>query len=264
MKAITGFFMAWGNFCFIPCPVKKWDENARIHMLMMLPLLGMLMGILWYGLFLLIQLFDIHFFAAAVFMACYPLVISGFIHLDGFMDCHDAIFSRQSLEKKREILKDPRAGAFAVASAISVAVVLFGTMASMLDRLDGGDISVGRFIMLIYIMTAPRAVAAIDVIRKKPMETSQYNRPLQTGKGKAIVFIAVLFLAAMTICGALSLHTGSGMGLLRTVIFLQTPWLVSFAAGSAASSQLGGMSGDIAGYEVVWGEMAGVAALALI
>ena len=107
MKAITGFFMAWGNFCFIPCPVKKWDENARIHMLMMLPLLGILMGILWYGLFLLIQLFDIHFFAAAVFMACYPLVISGFIHLDGFMDCHDAIFSRQSLEKKREILKDP-------------------------------------------------------------------------------------------------------------------------------------------------------------
>ena len=256
--------MAWGMFCWIPCPYKEWRVEDRKAQIAMLPLIGACMGVIvclvWWGLTLIGAG---QFITGAILTGAYFL-LTGFIHLDGFMDCHDAIFSRQSLEKKREILKDPRAGAFAVASAISVAVVLFGTMASMLDRLDGGDISAGRFIMLIYIMTAPRAVAAIDVIRKKPMETSQYNRPLQTGKGKAIVFIAVLFLAAMAICGALSLHTGSGMGLLRTVIFLQTPWLVSFAAGSAASAQLGGMSGDIAGYEVVWGEMAGVAALALI
>ncbi|HUM56911.1 MAG TPA: hypothetical protein PLC13_07120, partial [Bacillota bacterium] len=85
-----------------------------------------------------------------------------------------------------------------------------------------------------------------------------------TGKGMAIAFITVLFLATMLICGAVSLHAGNGMELARTIIFLQVPWIASFVAGTAASRQLGGMSGDIAGYEVVWGEIAGVAALALI
>ena len=25
---LTGFFMAWGNFCALPCPCKRWDTNA--------------------------------------------------------------------------------------------------------------------------------------------------------------------------------------------------------------------------------------------
>ena len=29
MKYVTAFFMAWGNFLKIPCPVKKWDEKLN-------------------------------------------------------------------------------------------------------------------------------------------------------------------------------------------------------------------------------------------
>ena len=28
-KQLTAFMMAWGMFCSIPCPYKKWDDAAR-------------------------------------------------------------------------------------------------------------------------------------------------------------------------------------------------------------------------------------------
>ena len=51
-------------------------------------------------------------FAAAA--ACLPLLITGGIHMDGFMDTVDALASHQSRERKLEILKDSACGAFAV------------------------------------------------------------------------------------------------------------------------------------------------------
>ena len=44
-----------------------------------------------------------------------PLLITGGIHMDGFLDVTDARSSFQSRERKLEILKDPHAGAFAIA-----------------------------------------------------------------------------------------------------------------------------------------------------
>jgi cobalamin synthase len=39
--------------------------------------------------------------------------------------------------------------------------------------------------------------------------------------------------------------------------------IVTFIAGMHARKQLGGMSGDIAGYSIIWGEFAGVLAAAI-
>ena len=35
MKYIRGFLMAWGCFCRIPCPYRKWNEDDRYAMLNM-------------------------------------------------------------------------------------------------------------------------------------------------------------------------------------------------------------------------------------
>jgi adenosylcobinamide-GDP ribazoletransferase len=45
-----------------------------------------------------------------------PIVLSGAIHLDGFLDCSDAAFASVSPERRLEILKDPRHGTYAVAA----------------------------------------------------------------------------------------------------------------------------------------------------
>ena len=44
MKYIRGFLMAWGCFCRIPCPYRKWNEDDRYAMLNMFPFVGLLLG----------------------------------------------------------------------------------------------------------------------------------------------------------------------------------------------------------------------------
>ena len=46
--------------------------------------------------------------------ALLPVLVTGGIHMDGFMDTSDALASWQSPEKRLEILKDSHVGAFAV------------------------------------------------------------------------------------------------------------------------------------------------------
>jgi len=95
---IYGFFMAWGMFLTIPCPKKIWRESARRKMLACLPLIGLIVGGIWalcawLGSFLPQPL-------AALLCAAAPWLITGFMHLDGYMDVCDAVLSRRDLEKK--------------------------------------------------------------------------------------------------------------------------------------------------------------------
>ena len=113
-RLTTAFFMAWGMFCAIPCPYQRWDERLRPLMLVCFPLLGVLLGGLWSSAAWLIARWGgLGLFGPAL-LAALPCLLTGFLHLDGFMDCCDAILSRRPLEERQQILKDSHVGAFAV------------------------------------------------------------------------------------------------------------------------------------------------------
>lgn len=52
------------------------------------------------------------------FRTVLPILLTGGIHMDGFMDTMDALHSYQDRERKLEILKDSHVGAFACLSLI--------------------------------------------------------------------------------------------------------------------------------------------------
>lgn len=124
MKFVTGFFMAWGNFLSLPCPYKKWDSNLKNMMLAFLPGVGMVVGLLGIALYWLLEYVNIQVSISGLIMMFYAYAICGFMHLDGFMDCNDAIMSRRPLEERQRILKDSHTGAFAVITL----VFLFGIL----------------------------------------------------------------------------------------------------------------------------------------
>lgn len=79
-------------------------------MLACLPLIGLIVGGIWalcawLGSFLPQPL-------AALLCAAAPWLITGFMHLDGYMDVCDAVLSRRDLETRQRILKDSHCGAF--------------------------------------------------------------------------------------------------------------------------------------------------------
>ncbi len=85
--------MSWGMFCAIPCPLKRWDEGAKGYMLLLLPVIGAMLGALWALAAFLLRLASLPGLMAAGLLTVIPYLLTGFIHLDGYMDCSDAILS---------------------------------------------------------------------------------------------------------------------------------------------------------------------------
>ena len=116
MRYIKGFLMAWGCFCRIPCPYRGWEEDNRYAMLNMFPLIGTALGVLAGVIWWLLSLLGVSSLLTGALLTFSYFWMTGFIHLDGFMDCSDAVLSRRPLADRQRILKDSRVGAFAVIS----------------------------------------------------------------------------------------------------------------------------------------------------
>lgn len=246
-KYFTGFFMSWGMFTSIPCPLKIWDEEARGEMLACFPLSGLVIGILWALLVFFTR--GVPTVLRAFLTAAVPWVLTGFMHLDGFMDVCDAVLSRRDLETRQKILKDSRVGAFAV---ISVILLIAGTVSVCVDIFQGagGEFTeLCKIIPFVLIPVSSRAMASIAVMRFRPMGTSQYSG--KTYRKGLLILPSLCLLAAVLIpaqpCGVnYSPIVTAGVYLLCTLY---------------AKHDLGGMNGDISGFALTIAETAGLLTL---
>lgn len=114
MRILEALFVALSTYSAIPVPQFDWNERNMKYSICFFPAVGIFVGAalwLWSILCSALNLSAVLFGAVAV---CIPLLISGGIHMDGYMDTMDALSSHQSRERKLEIMKDPNCGAFAV------------------------------------------------------------------------------------------------------------------------------------------------------
>ncbi len=240
---ITAFFMAWGMFWIVPCPLKRWDEGAREGMLLFLPLIGAMIGGLWgAAAWLRSRLFPGTLGAAA--LALVPCVLSGGIHLDGLMDCADAVLSRRDLETRRKILKDSHVGSFAVIAVCALFLLSFGIFAD--HAFDG------CFALFPFLCAVPRAYSTAAVLNYTAMPGSSYE---------------VMFRSVSRKSRAASWVILAALVLLPIPVFGRAGFCAFFAfLGSALSvllirRDLRGMSGDVSGAGITIGELCGLIAL---
>ena len=239
---LDGFSMAWGMFLAIPCPLRRWNEKAREKMLVCLPLVGLAVGGIWLGLYLLLRHAAIGGLYAFL-MAAVPWLVTGFMHLDGYMDVCDAVLSRRELATRQRILKDSHCGAFAVIGMVLLALCQWSVFLS-----GSADESLWG---LLLIPVATRACAGLAVLKLRPMGTSQYAAMGRHGGYAAA--LAVLLAAAIAVplvtdrsFAPLAAATGYGLAV----------WY--------GFRQLDGMNGDISGFALTLGELAGAAVWTLV
>ncbi len=111
---LHAFGMCQSMFCALPSPWQGWDEEARDKMLLFLPLVGLEMGLLWAGLAWLGAFLGIPVAMTALGISLFPFLVTGFLHLDGFLDVTDAVKSCRDLPRRRGMVKDSPVGAVAV------------------------------------------------------------------------------------------------------------------------------------------------------
>lgn len=276
MKYLRGFLMAWGNFCAVPCPYHKWHDESRKAMLSMLPIVGILLAAIVVAAWWILDLIGVPYILTGVLVTAIYFCSTGFIHMDGFMDCSDAILSRRpELSERQRILKASDVGAFAVISVMLMILVFAASMITLAE-----EFNIQRAGMLAGIMIISRSMAADSVLRKPAMKISQYadigtsgaaadgaaGEP-KTTKNKTECFVLSL-IAVLTIVILPQICNSGAENKLMEDLILYTPIVVVLAAaviaGKYARKQLGGMNGDIAGYMVVMSEMFGILAAALM
>lgn len=243
-KLLTAFAMTQSMFCAIPLPLKKWEENARSHMMVWLPVIGLEIGLSWFGLFKILEFFAVPGLIGAAVLSVTPFLLTGMIHLDGYLDVVDAVCSWRDAERRREILKDPHVGSFAVVWCGILMLLQFAAFGSM------GSASP----VLILIPAVSRSLAALAVMTKPPMKTSQYSGEICYPKSHRILLWGIVILST-GIC--ITLWKTAGFALLGVL-------LGHFWALRRGFRSLEGMNGDIAGFCITVSELCGVVLLAMM
>lgn len=272
-KYIRGFLMAWGNFSAVPCPYHKWHEESRKAMLAMLPLVGVLLAAIVIVAWWLLDLIGVPAILTGAILTALYFIANGFIHIDGFMDCNDAILSRRpELEERQRILKASDIGAFAVISVILMAIIFASSMMTLAE-----EFSLEKVSLLAVIMLVSRAFGADAVFRKPSMKTSQYVDldeeavvmlgPDEKKKKKAREQSALNLALVIPLLIIFNVFKESADGIAFSICHITVICVVALVAGGTgvyARKQLGGMNGDIAGYMIVMSETIGVLTTAII
>ena len=238
------FTMCQSMFCSIPAP-QIWDEKAKDKMLLFLPVVGLEIGAIWAVLAWLCSILNLPALVTGLVLCASPFIVTGFIHLDGYMDVTDAVKSWRDLERRREILKDSHVGSFAVIGIVLLMLAQFAGFASAPND--------ANFLILIFVPAVSRCCSALAVTGLKPMSTSQYaNREKPKSHMVVLTIMLCVFLAiGFLLCGMYGFASvgcliGYGLALRR------------------AYKSLDGMNGDISGYALTIGELCAVAVYALI
>lgn len=128
MHVLKGLVIAFASYTRIPMPQVDWSEENRRWSMCFFPLIGVVVGgLIWLWLALCDGLHIGPFLRGAI-GAALPLLVTGGIHMDGFMDVTDAMSSWQTKEKRLEILKDSHVGAFAVIACGAYLLLMAGLL----------------------------------------------------------------------------------------------------------------------------------------
>ena len=235
---------------------KDWCEKDFADSVRYFPLIGLVLGII-YAAFaaLLLRLLPEHgvfvpphVVAATLLML--PILLTGGLHCDGFMDTMDGLFSGRSRERMLEIMKDSRVGANGVFAF--VLLVLFN-WSVLLDLLQSPWLFPALFVMpIVSRLMMVVAIAAFP-----------YARPAGMGKAFKDGGTKSVLCAAFCYTLLLLLLPGVVAEFSRTAFVMGTgalsAWLISMTAAFSiallfavffaryAVRHLGGLTGDVYG-----------------
>ena len=239
------FAMCQSMFCAIPFPGNIWNEQARDKMLLFLPVVGLEIGAIWAGLAWLCNVLNLPVLVKGLILSVYPYLVTGFIHLDGYMDVTDAVKSYRSLERRREILKDSHVGAFAV---IGIVLLLLAQFAFMASAKENAEVRI-----LVFVPAVSRCCSALAVTALKPMTTSQYAEQMNPKSH----IVTLLSMTALFIIAGFLFFGRYGFVLLGCLVGYGV-------AVRKAYKSLEGMNGDISGYALSIAELCAIAVYALL
>lgn len=234
MTILRSLVMALSCFSRIPVPQIKWEEASMRYMMCFFPVIGICIGLLCWLWCLLVDILQLNALIQAAGITLIPIAVSGGIHLDGFADCIDAQASHAAPAKKREILKDPHSGAFAIIGVVTY-ILAFFSFASEFQANEQCLLLLGCIFILSRCLSGI-ATLSFPASSESEMLASFHD---SARKQASIIALAIIFIA----CSAIMIWIQP----LIACIMIGCGALCLIATYVFAKTQFDGMSGDIAG-----------------
>lgn len=246
MKWLRAIGMSFALYSRVPMPPLDWESESRRLTLYVFPLVGLAVSsacALWLALCWALELNAV---LRAVGLTLLPILVTGGIHMDGFCDVCDALASHQSRERKLEILKDSRVGAFAVLGCGCYLLTCVGLWSEV----------------ECFHWETLGAVALLPLYSRCLSGYGALRLPNARGEGMLSAVTGTGFPWSLVVGGVLCV---AALGVLD-------PWyLLSAAAGLAiyfyykhtALKEFGGVTGDLAGWFLQLCELGCLAGLVL-
>lgn len=236
MKTIwNSLIVAFAMYSKIPMPNVKWSEDNMKYPLCFFPLVGAVIGGILCGWNIAWPYLCNYKVLPAVVFVIVPVIISGGIHVDGFIDTVDALCSHKPMERKLEILRDTHTGAFAIIMTLSYFCIALGVWSEM--PIDAVPVLAVGFVM-------SRALSGLAIVIFPHAKTSKLLATFADGAHKKVVGIVMVLY--IIVCAALMCYFEplyGSVGVLGAAI--------SFAYYYyTAKKHFGGTTGDVAGYFV--------------
>lgn len=192
------------------------------------PLVGLILGSLLWALFLGAELIFPGPVVAALLVLAMVLLTGG-IHLDGFMDTMDGVFSGRPRERKLEIMRDSRVGAFGAVALVCLLLLKFSLLLGLASQWLPVAVLVAAVVSrwgMVY------AIALFPYVR-----TQGLGRLYADHTGRKQLAVATVMAAALVFLVA-------GVG---GLVLLGLGALVTHIIAAALAKELGGLTGDTYG-----------------
>ena len=190
------------------------------------PLVGLLLGGVLAGINALLGLLFPDNVRVALLMFSWILLI-GVLHFDGFLDACDGLFGGWTPEKRMEIMRDHRVGAFALAGGVLLMLTKFTALTSIADITTALILApvLGRWAITVALVQYPYA-------REKGMGRTMKD---EAGRRELIVGTVTAVIASILLAG------------LTGVLSLVIVSIVLFGIVRFVMSRIPGLTGDIYG-----------------
>ncbi len=228
--------VAFSTYSRIPMPRIKWDGKEMRYSICCFPLVGAVIGLISYWCNAGLAAAGTGDILRAAVLTALPLLITGGIHMDGFLDTIDAKNSYGDREERLRILKDPHAGAFAVIYGLVYMLVSFGLFSE-----TGKEQML--YVALGYVYSRILSGLSVVFFRRAKTDGMLADTAAHTDRKAGGILLTELLL-----CIICMLAVGKGNGHIYGAADVAAGLLVFAAYRRMAYRQFGGVTGDLAGY----------------
>jgi adenosylcobinamide-GDP ribazoletransferase len=197
------------------------------------PMVGLVMGIILVGLdWVFRQLWSDGVVAALLVLAW--VVLTGALHLDGFVDCCDALLVPASRERRLDILWDVHVGAFGVVGVLLLLLVKYAALAALPSVIRPSALllmpTLGRWAMTGAVLLFPYARSGPGLGQRAKSGAGKGQLAAASATGLLVAGLAGWWSLGWAVVLLVLLTVATVVGLSRWV-----------------TSRIGGLTGDVYG-----------------